>query len=286
MYSSFLNGISVVMADDSVTQIDRNKAVCTKYGMKILGAYSSGDEMLKSVARLRPQIVLLDIVMRGMTGVEVAQAIRKLGIVTKIVLITSMGQKMVSDPKTVGADYLLIKPFPDEWFLTAILGVLADTEKNFDLLPANLPDATTSKPPLKPLSTVVTTSVTQVGVALVPSPFFSKIALMAHRIVTTIADGSYVYNDATQVTNLNLPTLITTASSVANAPLSLLDTGSVFDASWNWALNNPVFLGSNGQLTQIPPTALAGFAFLLQVGYPLTTTSIYFDPLTPIVLVV
>jgi CheY-like chemotaxis protein len=112
------------MADDSPQQRDRNAAVAIKFGMIILGNYDSGVDAVKYYPLLTPQVVILDIVMKNMTGVDAARAIRALSSSVKIVLITSMGQKAVSDPYLVGADYLLVKPFPDEWFLAAMLSLI------------------------------------------------------------------------------------------------------------------------------------------------------------------
>lgn len=136
------------MADDSPTQIDRNKAVALKYGMKVLGTFQNGEMLFAALPQLRPQVVLLDVTMRGMTGIETAAAIRKEGIQTKIILVTSMGQKMISDPQAAGADYLLVKPFPDEWFLTAVLEVLNNDEKDFDLQRASVVETPATDPAL------------------------------------------------------------------------------------------------------------------------------------------
>lgn len=62
-----------------------------------------------------------------------------------------------------------------------------------------------------------------------------------------------------------------------------LSEGRIINNLWNWDIENPIFLGSNGSLTQdIPvlPTAL----FSLLIGYPVTTDSFYFKPKEPIIL--
>ncbi len=121
---TFLNGVTVMLADDAPNQRNRNEAVCLKYGMKVLGSYEDGAALVADYPRLKPRVVLLDMQMLQMHGTEAAQAIRATGIPTKIILVTSMGQQSISNPAQVGADYLLVKPFPDEWFLAAILSVL------------------------------------------------------------------------------------------------------------------------------------------------------------------
>lgn len=48
--------------------------------------------------------------------------------------------------------------------------------------------------------------------------------------------------------------------------------GDVTEPSWSWTPEAPVFLGSNGQLTQAPPDDSA--AFTLCVGFAATTTTL------------
>jgi CheY-like chemotaxis protein len=142
----FLKGITVAMADDSSQQLSRNQAVCIKYGMTILGSYTNGEDLYNAIVNgLKPEVVLLDIVMKGMTGIETTQMLRGRGFINKIILVTSMGQKNTSDPKKVGADYLLIKPFPDEWFLTAVLSVMRDQE-----VPQGIENPSDTPTPLDP----------------------------------------------------------------------------------------------------------------------------------------
>ncbi len=134
------------MADDSSQQLSRNQAVCIKYGMTILGSYTNGEDLYNAIVNgLKPEVVLLDIVMKGMTGIETTQMLRGRGFINKIILVTSMGQKNTSDPKKVGADYLLIKPFPDEWFLTAVLSVMRDQE-----VPQGIENPSDTPTPLDP----------------------------------------------------------------------------------------------------------------------------------------
>lgn len=100
-------------------------ALANKYGLKVLGSYADGVSLLKGIQQgLRPQVALVDIVMLGMTGIEVAAELAKLPFEVKVILVTSMAQNTVANLKATHAHYLLVKPFADEWLLRAILHVL------------------------------------------------------------------------------------------------------------------------------------------------------------------
>ena len=56
--------------------------------------------------------------------------------------------------------------------------------------------------------------------------------------------------------------------------------GEITDAVWNWTRGSPIFLGTNGQLTQTPPTT----GFLLVLAQPVSVTTINLQPPSPILL--
>jgi hypothetical protein len=70
-----------------------------------------------------------------------------------------------------------------------------------------------------------------------------------------------------------------------SVPLNLTATirnyGIVENDDWDWELNKPIFLGLNGDLTQIPDN---GIAFLLQIAKPITNKSIFILQDNPIIL--
>jgi hypothetical protein len=56
--------------------------------------------------------------------------------------------------------------------------------------------------------------------------------------------------------------------------------GEISDAVWNWIRGSPIFLGTNGQLTQTPPTT----GFLLVLAQPISPTVINLVQPVPILL--
>lgn len=107
----------------------------------------------------------------------------------------------------------------------------------------------------------------------------AAVDLGGHRIVVSI--GSQIdYADNTNPTHASIVTGITTQAVLAGNPVEVTISGEVSEGSWNWTLNQPIFLTANGLMTQTaPPTG-----FLLQVGYPTSATSMVVDIKMPIVL--
>ena len=57
-------------------------------GIEVVGQASRGDEALRLIHELSPEIAILDVGMPGATGIEVAQALTEAGSPTRIVLLT------------------------------------------------------------------------------------------------------------------------------------------------------------------------------------------------------
>src|SRR5262245_22010563 len=57
-------------------------------GIEVVGQASRGDEALKLIRDLSPQVAILDIGMPGATGIDVAKALAQAGSPTRVVLLT------------------------------------------------------------------------------------------------------------------------------------------------------------------------------------------------------
>jgi len=73
---------------------------------------NSGQEALKIVNSDRPDIVFLDIGMKGLTGIDVLERIKRIDKTIKVIMLTVHGEKeMIAKAKELGADEYIIKPF-------------------------------------------------------------------------------------------------------------------------------------------------------------------------------
>ncbi len=99
-------------------------------------------------------------------------------------------------------------------------------------------------------------------------------ALGGHRAVTV--DGYYAGNNIAGHAGKILG--ITTGAASAGAVATVQTHGKLTEPSWNWLVGSMVFLSTNGQLTQTPPTD--GFRIIL--GRPVTATTLFVDISEPI----
>ncbi len=117
---------TVLVADDDVEILGLvTRHLRTYDGVRILEA-SDGEEALRTVRRERPDLVILDVMMPGMTGWEVCRAIREDDGLsgTGVIMLTGIGERLneMTSP-LYGADAYLDKPFEFEDLDERILAV-------------------------------------------------------------------------------------------------------------------------------------------------------------------
>jgi DNA-binding response OmpR family regulator len=105
--------VTVVLAEDDVDIRDLVQIVLEGLELRVT-AVGNGEEALQACRDSNPQLLLLDITMPGMNGLEVCRAIRadeKLGDLP-IILMTARAQASdVAAGMEAGADTYIIKPF-------------------------------------------------------------------------------------------------------------------------------------------------------------------------------
>jgi len=87
-----------------------------------------GEESLEIARRLRPDVVILDMMMPRRSGLEVLTALRKEKEMSKTRIIVLTAQPAArEDAMREGADVVMVKPFEPEQISAAVEEVLADT---------------------------------------------------------------------------------------------------------------------------------------------------------------
>lgn len=103
--------------------------------------------------------------------------------------------------------------------------------------------------------------------------------MSGHRIVVLEA-GEAVYADHTVPAHANKILGMTTGAVIEHETTTIQTGGELTEPSWTWTLDVPIWLSTNGLLTQTAPTT----GFSLIVGFPITATKIFIDIREPIFL--
>ncbi len=107
-----MSGKKVLVVDDSATQTHVLRTILEKVGIDVYSA-SSGEDGLREARHLRPDLVLMDVVMPGMNGFQATRKLRK-DERTKhipVIMVTTKGQETDKEwGLRQGANDYLVKP--------------------------------------------------------------------------------------------------------------------------------------------------------------------------------
>jgi DNA-binding NarL/FixJ family response regulator len=79
---------SILLADDHALIRQGLKALLERQGCRIVGEAADGQEAIRSVENVQPEIAILDISMPILNGIDAARALKKSAPKTKIILLT------------------------------------------------------------------------------------------------------------------------------------------------------------------------------------------------------
>jgi DNA-binding NarL/FixJ family response regulator len=117
--------IKVLLVDDHRILRDGVESILTQFDdIEVVGALSSGEEVVDEFEELKPDVILMDIVMGGMTGIEATRWVKERKPETKVILISSEVKKeFVSNGIKCGIDGYLPKDVDKNTLITAIRNV-------------------------------------------------------------------------------------------------------------------------------------------------------------------
>src|SRR6266511_1049660 len=113
--------VLVVQDDDGAARL-LQAILGSETGITVLGRARHGREALTMVAALNPDVVLMDLNMPVMDGVEATRRLRKLGSTARIVVTTGVNDAaMLQEAREAGADAVVAKPPIRDELLAAIV---------------------------------------------------------------------------------------------------------------------------------------------------------------------
>lgn len=115
----------ILIVDDAAFMRMMIKDILTKNGYEVVGEANDGTVAVEKYGELKPDLVIMDITMPEMDGIEAVRRIKKMDPNANIVMCSAMGQQaMVIDAIQAGAKDFVVKPFQPDRVLEAVKKVL------------------------------------------------------------------------------------------------------------------------------------------------------------------
>jgi two-component system chemotaxis response regulator CheY len=91
------------------------------HGHEVVAEVGDGEEALQTYIEIKPDIVLMDIIMPDMDGKEALKKILVMDPEAKIVMCSSLGQQaVITESMKIGAMGFIVKPFEPDGMLEVI----------------------------------------------------------------------------------------------------------------------------------------------------------------------
>ena len=109
----------VIAEDEAIIRLDL-KEILEAEGYAVIGETGRGDEAIDLVRMLEPDLVVLDIKMPGMNGIDAAKVISDEGLAAVILLTAFSQQDLIQEASNAGVLAYLVKPFQRSDLVPAI----------------------------------------------------------------------------------------------------------------------------------------------------------------------
>ena len=104
------SGAHILVVDDEIEIVRALRRTLTAHGYKVFTA-SSGEEAVEVTSKRRPDLLLLDLLLPGMSGLEVCRRVRAESNISIIVLSVKGAERDKVEALDLGADDYVSKPF-------------------------------------------------------------------------------------------------------------------------------------------------------------------------------
>lgn len=112
---------TILVVDDSPFASKQIQDIVEENGYEMVGYAKNGDEGIHLYEELHPDIVIMDIIMPGIDGLETAEIILKKDPAARILMLSSLCDSgTLEEVKSIGLKYLIPKPWEDDVLLATL----------------------------------------------------------------------------------------------------------------------------------------------------------------------
>ena len=116
---------NILICDDAAFMRMMIKDILTKNGYNIAGEAENGLRAIEKYAEVKPDLVLMDITMPEMDGIEALKRIKAADPNASVIMCSAMGQQaMVIESIQAGAKDFIVKPFQADRVIEAVQKVV------------------------------------------------------------------------------------------------------------------------------------------------------------------
>ncbi len=116
---------NILICDDAAFMRMMIKDILTKNGYNVVGEAENGLKAVEKYTETKPDLVLMDITMPEMDGIQALKKIKELDPGATVIMCSAMGQQaMVIESIQAGAKDFIVKPFQADRVIEAVKKVV------------------------------------------------------------------------------------------------------------------------------------------------------------------
>ncbi|MBS7305771.1 MAG: response regulator [Lachnospiraceae bacterium] len=116
---------NILICDDAAFMRMMIKDILTKNGYNVAGEAENGVKAVEKYNELKPDLVLMDITMPEMDGIQALKKIKEADSSALVIMCSAMGQQaMVIESIQAGAKDFIVKPFQADRVIEAVKKVV------------------------------------------------------------------------------------------------------------------------------------------------------------------
>ena len=116
---------NILICDDAAFMRMMIKDILSKNGYNVAGEAENGAKAVEKYKEVNPDLVLMDITMPEMDGIQALKAIKAADAGAKVIMCSAMGQQaMVIEAIQSGARDFIVKPFQADRVIEAVKKVV------------------------------------------------------------------------------------------------------------------------------------------------------------------
>lgn len=120
----------ILLIDDNDVTREVLRVILRSEGYNVVGEATDGGSGLELALKLRPDLIMLDIVMPKISGTEILPRIRDLLPDARVLMVTAnKDQETISEVVKNGIHGYILKPFNAQKILDTVAGVVAKINK-------------------------------------------------------------------------------------------------------------------------------------------------------------
>jgi DNA-binding NarL/FixJ family response regulator len=126
--AEFQRPTTVVLVDDEQLIRGAIAQALSSSGLELVGEAANGEDAIKTVLDVHPDVVLMDLRLPGTSGVETIETIEQLGLLapaSRVLVLTRSEENRVVEAIIAGASGYILKTAPPEAIISAVKATAA-----------------------------------------------------------------------------------------------------------------------------------------------------------------